>query len=287
MIQRRFHKPFVRLATIVLVGFGLTAAQAQQESQSPVVEVTVGEQVYGFGERPRLLKIYQAAELAPANYWASSRLVSVKQTEQLIKQRNQVVARLQKLVQVAQAEDEPELARAARAYAEQLPQWPLVGAEWIGVTKIDDTLEVQSGVDVERQALFSSFSAAASDLDSNPLLPAGRYQLLPPTYPGAWQVTVVSPLGAQRFKFTETDTVRSILKQAGLFDYNYALTEVELIALTGLAARTKVAYYNDAKALPPVHGLILVDLDLSSLDEEWQNLNQQISALARYWNPQS
>lgn len=285
MMQRRFSRPFIQLVAMLWLGCGVTAVQAQQAS--PVVEVTVGEQVYGFSERPRLLQVYQAAELAPASYWASSRLLSVAQTEQLAKQRQHVLERLQKLVKVAQADNEPELARAAQAYAEQLPQWPLVGAEWIGVTRIDDTLEVQSGVDLERQALFSSFSAAASDLDGNPLLPAGRYQLLPPEYLGPWHVTVVSPLGVQKFNFSAEDTVRSVLKQAGAFDYDYDLTEVELIALTGLSARTKVGYYNDAKALPPVYGLILIDLDLSSLDEEWQNLNQQISALARYWNPQS
>ncbi|MDN7126987.1 capsule biosynthesis GfcC family protein [Pseudidiomarina sp. 1ASP75-14] len=290
MMVRRCYQFACHLVTFLVLGFGglgVGLAQEQAATGAAPVTVTVGNQVYAFSERPRLLKIYQAAELAPAAYWASTRLLSVRQTEQLKQRRQHVLQRLERLTQIATASGELELAQAAQAYAEQIHQWPLVGAEWIGLTKIDDSLEVQSGVDVERKSLFSSFSAAASDMDANPLLPAGDYQLLPPKALGPWQVTLISADGVQQLQFTEQDTVRSILKRGDVFRQDYNLTEVELIAITGLSARTKVAYYNDAKALPPVHGLIFVPLDLSSLDNEWQNLNQQISALARYWNPQS
>ncbi len=288
----RTHLLFL-ISVAAFFGFALTAAEAESQPQAqkttaePVVQVTIGEQVLAFSERPRLLQLYQAADLAPANYWAASRLISAKQIEQLAQKRQHVLERLEQLQRVARSKQLPALAAAAQGFAQQIPQWPLVGAEWIGRTKINESLEVQSGVDVERRALFSSFSAASSDMDANPLLPAGNYRLLPPKNLGPWQVTVVSAQGQQQFEFDESDTVRSLLQRAEAFTADNDLSEVELIALTGLAARTQVAYYNDGKALPPVHGLILIDLDLSGLDAEWQNLNQQISALARYWNPQS
>lgn len=262
-------------------------AQGQEETAETTTQVVVNQEVLGFAEQPRLMSLYQAAELAPNAYWPSSRLLSTAQTEKLKQRRAYVVNQLTELAQSARIEGDEELAQNAQAYAEQLPNWPLIGAEWIGLTKIDDRLEVQSGVNVERPSLYSSFSDAAANLQANPLLPQGTLQLLPPKDLGHWQVTVVSPQGIQRVPFTGEHTVRDVLKEAKVFATHYDLAEVTLVSLTGLSTSTKVAYYNDAKAMPPVHGIIFVGLDVSAMDDEWQRINAQLSALLSYWNPQS
>ncbi|WP_411359080.1 capsule biosynthesis GfcC D2 domain-containing protein [Pseudidiomarina salilacus] len=263
-----------------------SAAHAQQQAE-PVTQVIVDESVFGFSEQPRLLNAYLAAELEPSAYWPSSRVVTAEQTQKLAERRTQVLERLQQLTRVAQAEGEKELAAEAQAYAEQLQSWPLIGAEWIGLTKIDDRIDVQSGVSFERRSLYSSFNQATASLQANPLLPQGTLQILPPRELGAWQVTVVSPAGVQKLPFGATDTVRGVLQQAGVFKQRYDLESAYLIALTGLSRSTDVAYYNDAKVMPPVHGLIFVGLDLSAMGAEWQSLNTQLRALLSYWNPQS
>lgn len=274
------------LATLIVSVAVIDSAYAQTES-TPVTQVVIGDTVLGFGEQPRLLNVYQAAELPPNAYWPSSRLVSVAQTEKLAERQRYVLRKLQELTLSAKVEGDASLAQAAQAYIEQISNWPLIGAEWVGVTKIDDSLEVQSGVNVERKSLFSSFTAAVANLQANPLLPQGDMRLLPPKDLGAWQVTVVSPEGIEKLPFSQRDTVRDVLKEAGVFDRHDSLAEVTLVSLTGLNRNTPVAYYNDAEALPPVHGIIFVGLDLSALDEEWQNVNAQLGALLSYWNPQS
>lgn len=275
--------------SLLVTSLLLSAAAVAQEQKNvePITQVVIDNDVIGFAERPRLLNLYQAAELAPNAYWPSSRLLSTAQTKKLNERRTYVVNQLHELAQAAVVEGEKGLAKNAQAYAEQISSWPLIGAEWIGLTKIDDRLEVQSGVSVERPSLYSSFNDAAANLQANPLLPTGTLQLLPPKELGAWQVTVVSPQDIQQVPFTQQHTVRDVLKEAGLFVTHYDLAEVTLISLTGLSTSTKVAYYNDARAMPPVHGIIFVGLDVSAMDDEWQRINAQLSALLSYWNPQS
>lgn len=279
-------KPMTLLSLIAGAVLLNSAAHAQQQAE-PVTQVIVGERVYGFSEQPRLLNAYLAAELEPSAYWPSSRVVTAAQTQNLAERRSQVLERLQQLASVATTEGEEALAADAQAYAEQLQSWPLIGAEWIGRTKIDDRLDVQSGVSFERRSLYSSFNQATASLQANPLLPAGTLQILPPRDLGAWQVTVISPAGVKKLPFTADDSVRDVLQQAGVFAQRYDLSSAYLIALTGLSRSTDVAYYNDAAAMPPVHGLIFVGLDLSAMDAEWQSLNTQLRALLSYWNPQS
>ena len=264
------------------------SALAQQANEAePVTQVIIEQNILSFSQPIRLLNLYQAAELAPNAYWPSSRLVSAEQNKKLNQRRSYVLGQLSELEQSAIIEGDDALAQAAAAYAEQLPSWPLIGAERVGLTKVDDRLEVQSGVKVERPSLYSTFNDAAANLQANPQLPSGTLQLLPPKNLGAWQVTVVSPLGVQRVPFNSDDTVRGILKDAGVFAADYDVAEVTLISLTGLSTRTTVAYYNDAKAMPPVHGIIFVDLDVSAMDAKWQRINAQLGALLSYWNPQS
>ena len=282
-MKQRFLSSFI---AALLFATPVLAAQ-NDAPQEPVTQVIVEADVYGFNETPRLLNLYLAAELAPSAYWPSSRLISATQTQQVAERRKVVLERLQQLVQAANAEGERELAAEAQAYADQVATWPLIGAEWIGTTKIDDRLDVQTAVKVDRPSLYSSFNQATATLQGNPKLPVGTLQLLPPRELGAWQVTVVSPAGVQKRPFTADDTVREVLQQAGVFEQRYDLESAYLIALTGLSRATEVAYYNDAKAMPPVHGLIFVGLDLSAMDAEWQSLNAQLRALLSYWNPQS
>ncbi|MEA3587722.1 capsule biosynthesis GfcC family protein [Pseudidiomarina sp. 1APP75-27a] len=289
-------KPSFRgfLTTALLASFTVFAANtigvgtvyAQSEAK-PVTQVVIGDSVVGFEEQPRLLNLYQAAELRPSAYWPSSRLISVAQTEKIAERRRYVLEKLREVSLSARVEGDESLARAAQAYMEQIPNWPLLGAEWVGVTKIDDSLEVQSGVNVERKSLFSSFTDAVANLQANPLLPRGDMRLLPPQDLGAWQVTVVSPKGIQKLPFAQHETVREVLDKAGILADHSGLAEVTLVSLTGLSRTTPVAYFNDAKAMPPVHGIIFVGLDLSALDDDWQLVNAQLSALLSYWNPQS
>lgn len=278
-----------QLASLFLL-FVCTSANAQatqNEHNSAVTQVVVGEKVIGFNQQPRLLDVYLAADLAPNAYWPSSRLITAAQTEKLQQRRAYVLEQLNALAQSARAAGDQALANAAQAYAKQIPSWPLLGAEWVGVTKIDDRLEVQSGVSVERPSLYSSFNDAAASLQANPQLPKGTLQLLPPKELGAWQVTIVSPNEIKTVGFTPKQSVREVLKEAGVFAQQYDLASVTLVALTGLSSETTVAYYNDAKAMPPAHGLIFVGLDVSSVDADWQRINAQLSALLSYWNPQS
>ncbi|RUO62593.1 capsule biosynthesis GfcC D2 domain-containing protein [Pseudidiomarina insulisalsae] len=263
------------------------AAPQQAQADAPATQVIVGEGVVTFSKPARLLNLYQIAQLDPSAYWPSSRLISSTQTNKLQQRRQFMLEQLSDLAQSAFIQGEEELAAAARAYAAQIPGWPLIGAEWVGVTKIDDRLDVQSGVDVERPSLYSSFNGAVANLQANPQLPEGQLQFLPPADLGPWQVTVISPAGVQQFNFDETDTVRGILQRAGSFSENYDLAEVTLVSLTGLSRTTHVAYYNDDEALPPVHGIIFVGLDVSNMNAGWQQVNAQLAALLSYWNPQS
>jgi hypothetical protein len=278
-------KTFIQLLAAASM---LMAATIQaEESNTPTTQVVIGDAVIGFEKPPRLLNLYQAAELPPSAYWPSSRLLSAAQTEKLQQRRDYVLGQLTDLAQSAFIEGDEALEQAARAYAEQLPKWPLVGAEWIGRTKIDDRLDQQSGVSFVRPSLYSSFNDAASNLQANPQLPADTLQLLPPKDLGEWQVTIVAPEGIQKVAFEQHDTVREVLKKAGTFEQYYDLADVTLISLTGLSRSSKVAYYNDAEDLPPVHGIIFVGLDLSAMDDSWQRMNAQLAALLSYWNPQS
>lgn len=279
-----------KLVASLFLSLACTSAGAtaqQSEAREPVTQVVIGEKVLGFSQPPRLLDVYQAAELSPNAYWPSSRLISVAQTEKLQQRRAFVIAQLSDLAQSATIAGDEALAKAAQAYAKQIPSWPLIGAEWVGVTKIDDRLEVQSGVSVERPSLFSSFNDAAANLQANPQLPQGTLQLLPPQDLGEWQVTIVSPEGIQTLPFTPQQSVRELLQEAGVFAKHYDLAKVTLLSLTGLSTQTPVAYYNDAEALPPVHGIIFVDLDVSAVGADWQRINAQLGALLSYWNPQS
>ncbi|MBY6063756.1 capsule biosynthesis GfcC family protein [Pseudidiomarina sediminum] len=277
-----------RFSLTLIFAAAAAVAQAQTPAETtPSTQVIVGEQIYGFATPPRLLAVYQAYELSPAEYWPSSRLVSARQNDKVAERRRLLIERLHELAGAAQVEGDDALVRNAQAYAQQLQQWPLLGAEWIGVTKINDSLQVQSGVNVERPSLYSSFNDAASNLQANPVLAASQYQLLPPKDLGDWQVKVVSPQGVETLAFGQNDTVRDVLKQTEVFAQDYDLAEVTLVSLTGLSRTSNVAYYNDAKDLPPVHGIIFVGLDLSAMDDEWQVLNRQLAALLSYWNPQS
>lgn len=52
------------LATLIVSVAVIDSAYAQTES-TPVTQVVIGDTVLGFGEQPRLLNVYQAAELPP------------------------------------------------------------------------------------------------------------------------------------------------------------------------------------------------------------------------------
>lgn len=274
--------------SLTLSFFALSVGSAYATSPpKPATQIINGDSVYAFETAPRLLSVYQNLDLSPADYWPSSRLVSERQNQKVAERKRFMIERLHELARSAQVEGDDDLVAKAKSFAEQIQQWPLIGAEWIGVTKINDSLQVQSGVNVDRPSLYSSFNDAASNLQANPILGAAQYQLLPPKDLGDWQVKVITPQGLQTVAFTQQDTVRDVLKQTGAFQHEYDLAEVTLISLTGLSRTSKVAYYNDAKDMPPVHGIILVGLDLSSMNDDWQLVNRQLATLLSYWNPQS
>ncbi|MFC0445731.1 hypothetical protein ACFOD1_02535 [Pseudidiomarina halophila] len=253
-----------------------------------VVRVAVNDQTYSFTRLPNLMQVYLAAEFEPADYWPVSRLLSDKQRRAVFGQRDALVQQLQELEQWAREQDHKTLANRAAKWSRSVATWPLVGAEWVGHTKIVDRLDQQSGVSYERPSLFSSFSDAVTHLKNNPTLPSGVYSFLPPTTtPEQWHTTLVTAEGFYTVTFDEDDTVRDVLENFGVFSKHKTLTEVELVYLTGYTKRSAVAYYNDEKHMPPVGGVILVGVPQKNLPERWKTIGQQLVELARYWNPQS
>lgn len=293
--------PGFLILTAILGLFSATVAEASGPTQDTasetssdanlerVVRVAVNDQTYSFTRSPNLMQVYRAAEFEPADYWPVSRLLSDKQRRAVFGQRDALVQQLRELEQWALAQDHKTLAARAGKWSRSVVTWPLVGAEWVGYTKIVDRLDQQSGVSYERPSLFSSFSDAVSHLKNNPMLPTGSYSFLPPTpTPEQWRATLVTADGFHTVTFDEGDTVRDVLESSGVFNRNRTLTEVDLVYLTGHTKRSAVAYYNDEQHMPPVGGVIVVGVPQpKNLPERWKTIGQQLVELARYWNPQS
>lgn len=253
-----------------------------------VVKVNIDQQLYSFTRLPNLMQIYRAAELEPAAYWPVSRLLSQKQTRYVHNQRQQLLKQIDGLAQWSAREGNKEAVERLKKWHASIAAWPLIGAEWLGVTKIEDRLDEQSGVSIERPSLFSSFNDAVSSLKQNPTLAEGAYRFLPPReVPTEWHTTIVTADGFSKVKFDEQDTVREVLDRAGILDKYSRLIDVDLVYLTGHTERSKIAYYEDDKHMPPVGGLILIDLPKEGLPKQWEMLGQHLVELARYWNPQS
>ncbi len=253
-----------------------------------VVKVNIDQQMYSFTRLPNLMQIYRAAELEPAAYWPVSRLLSQKQTRKVHQQRQALLKQLDGLAQWTQTEGNKAAAAKLQKWHAAISTWPLIGAEWLGFAKIVDRKDEQSGTSFERPSFFSSFTDAVSSLKYNPTLPEGTYRFLPPReVPNQWYATLVTVDGAQKVTFTEEDSVRDVLERSGILNNHHGLTSVDLVFLTGHTESSNVAYYENDKAMPPVGGLILVDLPKTDLPEQWQSLGQQLVELARYWNPQS
>ncbi|WP_258239964.1 capsule biosynthesis GfcC family protein [Pseudidiomarina homiensis] len=291
--------PFSQLIFSLLTAvtfLAITSTSAMAEEKQPdgatpfdrVVKVNIDQEMYSFTRLPNLMQIYRAAELEPAAYWPVSRLLSQKQTRKVHQQRQALLKQLNGLAQWTQTEGDTTYAAKIKKWHAAVSTWPLIGAEWLGYAKIVDRKDEQSGVSIERPSFFSSFTDAVSSLKYNPTLPEGTYRFLPPReVPSQWHTTLVTAEGAQKVTFSEQDTVRDLLERSGILDKHHALASVDLVFLTGHTESSNVAYYENDNAMPPVGGLILVDLPKTDLPEQWQSLGQQLVELARYWNPQS
>ncbi|PTB89527.1 hypothetical protein C9927_01685, partial [Pseudidiomarina aestuarii] len=74
------------LSTLLLGAAGLlisVAAAPVQAQDQAVVTITVGQQTYGFNERPRLSQVYQVADIPAGTYWPATRLVSTNKQNQI------------------------------------------------------------------------------------------------------------------------------------------------------------------------------------------------------------
>ncbi|PTB83261.1 hypothetical protein C9928_04135 [Pseudidiomarina aestuarii] len=282
------------LSTLLLGAAGLlisVAAAPVQAQDQAVVTITVGQQTYGFNERPRLSQVYQVADIPAGTYWPATRLVSTNKQNQIRTEQAAVVTDLIAMSAYYRDFGEYDVAESLRQLAAQVRSWPLVGAETVGVTVIEERSDMQPGYSYERPSFYSSAADTSRAIKHNPLLPAGTYQFLyPPSSNTAipWRVVGLTQSGqAQVQAYDSMLSVRSVLQQQQVFARLPKLASVALVDLTGQLTEIPVAYYNNNDQVAPYGAVLFIEIPEAWLIDRFQGMNQRLRSLVRYWNPTS
>lgn len=273
-------------------------ASAQANAVSVYITDNGEQRRLDFVQPPRLLQVYQAAEqanLLPATpYWPSSRLVSTSKQERVNQRQQALVSELQALAQHWQAE-QPQLAETAITVANQVAEWPLIGAEFVG--RLDTAVAGvrQSGIDTVKPVLYASLEQARlserTSLNNNPQLPLDGYRLMvspshaegkaPNWYvAGAVEQVIEAP-------YIANWSVREFAKKVRLDEFNLqgaAKSHLWQINLAGGVKQVPIAYFNASGDIAVVGGVWVLGFAPEHLPEQFKNINQQLAELARYWN---
>ncbi|WP_417656356.1 capsule biosynthesis GfcC D2 domain-containing protein [Pseudidiomarina aestuarii] len=280
----------MRIIVMLAVLF-TSSISASSLAQGSAIQVTVNDQVIGFEQRIRLGQFYQALEFPSGLYWPATRLVSAQKQEEIDKQQLQLVDDLIAMSSYYRDFGEFEVAEAIRQLAGQVRDWPLVGAEFIGVTRISERGDVQTGQSFERPSFYSSAADTTRGIKHNPLLPAGSYEwLMPPSsdYQVPWRMVGVTITGrAELLPYTANKTVRELLQQQGVFSQSPRLAAVEVISLSGQHQTVPVAYYNRSDRAAVYGAVIVIPIPDEWLIDRFVDMNKRLVELAQYWNPVS
>lgn len=289
----------VMMAALMPLVTNLAWAQAAQSTAVSVYIIKNGEQQrLDFAQPPSLLQVYQAAEqanLLPVTpYWPSSRLISTIKQEQVEQQQQELVSQLQALAQYWQA-DQPQLAETALTVANQVVEWPLIGAEFVGRLDTVVTGVRQSGIDTVQPALYASLEEARlserTSLNNNPQLPADGYRLLvsPAHAEGKapnWYIAGAVQQVIETAYIADL-SVRELANKVRLNEFSLpGSTKSHLwqINLAGGIKQVPMAYFNAGGEMPVVGGVWVLGFAAEHLPEQFKNINQQLAELARYWN---
>lgn len=260
-------------------------------AQGSVIQVTVNNQVIGFEQPIRLGQFYQALEFPSGLYWPATRLVSVQKQQEIDSKQLLLVNDLIAMSSYYRDFGEFEVAEAIRQLASQVRDWPLVGAEFIGVTRISERGDVQIGQSFERPSFYSSAADTTRNIKHNPLLPAGSYEwLMPPSsdYQVPWRMAGVTATGrVESLMYTANTTVRELLQQQGVFSQSPRLAAVEVISLSGQQQTVPVAYYNRSDSVAVYGAVIVIPIPDEWLVDRFVDMNKRLVELAQYWNPVS
>ncbi|HET8816644.1 MAG TPA: capsule biosynthesis GfcC D2 domain-containing protein [Pseudidiomarina sp.] len=276
------------LVILMMLAIHMPSSAAQTDEQT-VVTLTIGQQTYQLTERPRLSQVYQLAQLPAATYWPATRLVSQAKQQEIRTEQTAVVNDLIAMSAYYRDFGEYDVAESLRQLAAQVRQWPLVGAENVGITLVEERSDMQPGYSYERPSLFSSAADTSRSIQHNPLLPAGSYQLLYPpssTTDIPWRVVGMTQTGQVQIQpYNASLSVRQVLQAQHVFSRYQQLAHVVLVDLTGQLSEVPVAYYNQTGLVAPYGALLFVEVPSEWLVDRYQGLNERLRALVRYWNP--
>lgn len=260
-------------------------------AQSSAIQVTVNNQVIGFEQRIRLGQFYQALKLPLGLYWPATRLVSAQKQQEIDSKQLELVNDLIAMSSYYRNFGEFEVAEAIRQLASQVRDWPLVGAEFIGVTRISERADVQVGQSFEQPSFYSSAADTTRDIKHNPLLPAGSYEWLMPTasdFQVPWRLVGVTNTGLVESRaYTADTTVRELLQQQDIFAKSPRLAAVKVISLSGQQQTVPVAYYNSSDRVAVYGAVIVIPIPDEWLVDRFVDMNKRLLELAQYWNPVS
>ena len=271
-----------------------TIFSADANEKAPVVTVTLtsaedaspGANALGFSERPRLSDVYSAFELPSDTYWPSTRLISQNKQTLVEEQREALVTKLIELAKYWRSEGDDEFATTAEATAKQIEGWSIVGAEFLGHVSVVDRSDTQVGEQTTKPALYSHWENARLDISYNPLLPLGNYEF----YTGVKATPRWHLVGATTHKsvaFTTDVSVRELVKEHRAAKSAMNSDFVYMVDLSGNSREVPVAYYNAKNDPMPVGGIVVVGFNERHLPSRFENINHELTALARFWKPES
>jgi len=289
-------------------GTSVDFSWAEQTPAANPVIVRINDQVLQYGQNPRLSVVQEQAQdqnlVSVATYWPSARLVSMAKQQQVERQRQDVITRLEQLAAHWSQENESELAQSATTLAQQVSQWPLLGAETLGWVDIKASHELQSGQPTQAESLFANMDTARLSIDDNPMLVGtqaqpGRYQLFASKSTPAWQVVGLVDAPARITHQVPEFTAKLMFAEriqpqllAGA-DRSH-LTQINL---AGQVLDVPVAYFNAPASIRQTQGALispvptgstlLVDFAPGVLPAAYESINAELHALARMLAPAS
>lgn len=278
------------LIGITLATIAVTAPAAYADDVSPVVTVTLTSshmdesKALGFAERPRLADVYDSFEMPTNTYWPSTRLVSQSKQAEVKQQQQQLVERLQALATFWQQEGDEDLAKTARETAEQVANWSVIGAEAIGQVTIVQRSDTQVGEQRTKPSFYSHQENARLNIEFSPLLPAGNYELLGGVPSPKWHI--VGATTQKQLPFQTDTSVRELMKQHRTEKTGMYADTVEVIDLSGNNNTVPVAYYNAKNDSAPLGAVFVVGFSANKLPDDFETVNNELTALARFWKPE-
>lgn len=229
--------------------------------------------------------------------WSRMRLVSSRKHSQVLKQRQQAVENLYSLYGEISRENTSQ-ADLIRRLAEQVAQWPLIGAEPIGAEQLG---LITAGDIGQLPAPNARFAVSPTDarnkryadvvlkaqLDDGT---AQRWQLILPSINA--ERTGHPVVGAVyvpfRMPYKENQTA---YRQLSEFNFNSRLDalaqqdEVVEVTARGQTRTIAIANYNQTGAKLGFGSILYVPLKPSMFDKRYQQLNTELQELLAYWSP--